>query len=151
MQEEIRKMVRRVKEAMVEERRVRNRGVAGRWWDECKKGKREMRKELRKWRREGDGGLEFKRKKRQYMELCGKKKTEAKDRWAEGVEKIKEEGKVWEVINVERKRRKEINEEIEEGEWKEYFMGRGRRESGEGRGESKGNGRRGGIAKERGG
>lgn len=42
-------MVRRVKGAMVVERRNENKGVAGGWWDEeCQQGKSEMRKELRK-------------------------------------------------------------------------------------------------------
>lgn len=38
------------------------------------------------------------------------------------MEKIREERKVCEVINSESKRRKVVSREIEEGEWKEYFM-----------------------------
>jgi len=34
----------------------------------------------------------------------------------------KTEGKVWKLINRERKRRKRINEKIRMEEWKEYFM-----------------------------
>lgn len=63
------------------------------------------------------------RKKRQYKKLCEKKKKDANDRWIEEVEKIREERKVCEVINSESKRRKGVSSEIEEGEWKEYFMG----------------------------
>jgi len=39
------------------------------------------------------------------------------------VGEAKTEGKVWELVNRERKRRKRINETIELEEWKEYFMG----------------------------
>lgn len=33
------------------------------------------------------------------------------------------EGKVWELVNRERRSRKRINEEIKLEDWKEYFMG----------------------------
>lgn len=64
----------------------------------------------------------MKRKKRQYKKLCEKKKKDTNDRWIEEVEKIREERKVCEVINSESKRRKGVSREIEEGEWKEYFI-----------------------------
>lgn len=45
------------------------------WWDnECREKKKEVRKELRKWRkREGDRDR-YRQVKRQYTELCERKK-----------------------------------------------------------------------------
>lgn len=34
----------------------------------------------------------------------------------------KREHEVWEIVNRERKGRKRVNEDIEMGKWKEYFM-----------------------------
>jgi len=39
------------------------------------------------------------------------------------VEAVRKEGKVWKIVNRIRKRRKRVNENIEEEEWKEYFIG----------------------------
>jgi len=38
------------------------------------------------------------------------------------VKEIRKEGEVWELLKKERRKRKGINEGIEQGEWKEYFM-----------------------------
>lgn len=43
-------------------------------------------------------------------------------RWERQIEEAKQEGQIWEVVNKERKRRKEVNREIGMDEWK-YFRG----------------------------
>jgi len=37
-------------------------------------------------------------------------------------EQVRRESDVWDIVNKGRKRRKEIDDGIEEEEWKEYFM-----------------------------
>ncbi|XP_024875210.1 ABC transporter F family member 4-like [Temnothorax curvispinosus] len=93
------------------------------WWDEeCKEKKREVRKELRKWRK-GRGEVErFREERKEYREMCKRKKNEEKERMIREIGEAKTEGKVWELIGRVRKRRKRINEEIKMEEWKEYFM-----------------------------
>jgi len=71
----------------------------------------------------GGEGREYKRKKKEYKELCRKKKKEDNERWEKRAREIRREGEVWELLSKERGRRKRINEGIEQEEWKEYFMG----------------------------
>lgn len=93
------------------------------WWDkECKEKKREVRMELREWRRSNKGGEVYKEKKQKYKMLCEEKKREETERWEKEAEQVRREGEVWEIVNRGRKKRKGINEEIEEEEWKEHFM-----------------------------
>lgn len=105
----------RLKEALRETERCmgkRDRGE-GKWWDEeCRSSKREVRKVLRNWRREGGEGEKYKDKKRAYKKLCEKKKKEDNERWERRVAKAKRESDVWEIVNRERKRRGRINEDI---------------------------------------
>lgn len=44
------------------------------------------------------------------------KKKEETERWEKEAEQIRKESEVWEIVNRGRKKRKEINEEIEEEE-----------------------------------
>lgn len=69
------------------------------------------------------GGKEFRRKRKEYRELCERKKKEENEKWEKRAMVVKRERKVWELINRERKKRARINEGIEMEEWKEYFMG----------------------------
>ncbi|XP_071577594.1 uncharacterized protein [Temnothorax nylanderi] len=93
------------------------------WWDvECKERKREVRRELRKWRKGSGEAERYRGGRREYRELCKKKKEEEKDRMTREIGEAKTEGKVWELIGRVRKRRKRVNEEIKMEEWKEYFM-----------------------------
>jgi len=93
------------------------------WWnEEYRERKRKVRRELRKWR-EGGKGDRYRLLKKEYKELCEEKKKEEKERIIREVGKTKTEGKVWELVNRERKSRKRINETIELEVWKEYFMG----------------------------
>lgn len=89
----------------------------------CENRKKEVRKELRSWRRGEGEGKEFRRKRKEYRELCEGKKKEENEKWERRAMEVKRESKVWELINRERKKRARINEGIEMEEWKEYFMG----------------------------
>lgn len=125
LEERLEEIGRKVREAMRETEKVRgggNRRGRG-WWDEeCKEMKWEVRKELREWRRRGEGeGELYRRKKREYNDLCRWKKEED-DRWETKAVEVRREGKVWEIVNRERRRRARINERIGTEEWREYFM-----------------------------
>ena len=80
-----------------------------------------MRRELRRWRREGGDGKDYKERKKEYTRVCEEKKKKKVDRWEKEVEGIRTEGQVWKVVNRERKRRRGVNEEIKIEEWDEYF------------------------------
>lgn len=67
------------------------------------------------------GGQIYRKKKREYKELCERKKQEENKKWEREAEKAKMEGKMWEVINRERKRRRKINRDSKMEEWEEYF------------------------------
>jgi len=93
-----------------------------RGWDkECREKKREVKKILRKWKRRREEGEVYRRKKREYREMCEAKRQEEKDRMIREIGKANTEAKVWKLIGRIRKRRR-INEEIKMEEWKEYFM-----------------------------
>lgn len=57
-----------------------------------------------------------------YKKLCSRKKVEENIRWVKRAEEAKREGEVWEIANRERRKGRRVNEEIEDEEWKEYFM-----------------------------
>lgn len=50
------------------------------WWDEECEKKREVRVELRRWRRDGEDKEEYRERKREYREMCERKKREENDR-----------------------------------------------------------------------
>lgn len=54
--------------------------------------------------------------------MCDRKKKEENERWERMVKEMRSEGQIWGVINRERRRKKEINEDIKMNEWKEYFV-----------------------------
>lgn len=107
------------------EEKVGERGKSHRgWWDEqCVEKKKEVRRELRRWRREGGEGEEYRKMRKEYKELCEGKKKEERERLIREIGEARTESKMWEIVNRERRRRKVINEEIQMGEWKEHFMG----------------------------
>lgn len=118
MEGRMKKAMRELEEVQREERR----GRVG-WWDEeAKEKKREVRAELRKWRAKEEGRKEYREKKREYEKLCERKRREETKKWMREAEKVKREGNVWEIVNRGRKKRRGIEERIEEEEWKEYFM-----------------------------
>ncbi|XP_011868143.1 PREDICTED: uncharacterized protein LOC105562162, partial [Vollenhovia emeryi] len=93
------------------------------WWDEeCKSKKREVRKVLREWRKGKGEEREYKGRKKEYKEMCDKKRKEENEKWIRKAAEAKTEGQVWEVINRGRKEGRGVEEGIEMGEWKTYFM-----------------------------
>lgn len=54
--------------------------------------------------------------------MCKKKREEENEKWSKEAQEARTEGEVWKIVNRERKRRKGVNEGIEEKKWREYFM-----------------------------
>ena len=74
------------------------------WWDkESKEKKCKGRRELRRWKREGGDGKEYRNKKKEYRLMCEGKKRKEVERWEKEVEGMKTEGQVWKVGNSERR------------------------------------------------
>ncbi|XP_071580245.1 uncharacterized protein [Temnothorax nylanderi] len=126
MQEEIEEGMSKIRRVIEENEKENGRRATknGRgWWDEeCRERKREVRKELRKWRK-GKGEVErYREGRKEYRETCERKKKEEKERMIREIGEARTEEKVWELIGRVRKRRKRINEEIKMEDWKEYFM-----------------------------
>lgn len=72
LEEEWKGMESRLKKTLkeVEEERDSKRGGRRGWWDkECWTKKKEVRKELREWRKKGGEGLRYKERKRDYRGL----------------------------------------------------------------------------------
>lgn len=82
-----------------------------------------MRREIRRWRKMGGEGKEYKEKRKEYRELCERKKKEENEKWEKCARKAKKESDVWGIINRKKVRRVRINKRIEMEKWKEYFMG----------------------------
>lgn len=64
-------------------------------------------------------GEEYRKRRKEYKELCERKKREENERWEKRAVEARREKEVWEIENRERNRRKRINEGIE---LKEHFM-----------------------------
>lgn len=54
--------------------------------------------------------------------MCERKKREENDRWEKEAEQVRSERDVWAIVNRGRRKRKRVNENIEEKEWRDYFM-----------------------------
>lgn len=125
LEAEMKEMEGRIREALEEVKRERDGEGRRRrgWWDgECKEQKKEMRRKLREWRRGRCEREEYRKGRKEYKEMCEKKKKEENERWERKVAEAKRESDVWEVVNRERKKRKKVSREIEMREWKKYFM-----------------------------
>lgn len=65
------------------------------WWDKkCEMREEEVRRELRRWRRVGEE--RYRTAKREYKELCDRKKREENKRWERRVVEARRE-EVWEL------------------------------------------------------
>lgn len=119
--EEIKERIGRALEKVEKGKKVR--GKRGWWDDECREGKKKVRRELRKWRKGKGSGDRYRKEKKVYKELCEEKKERARRGWEREVLKVKTEVQVWKIVNNERRGRKWVNEGIEMKEWDEYFKG----------------------------
>jgi len=81
-----------------------------------------VREELRKWRKEEEDKEGYREKKKEYRELCEQKKREESERWEKEAKQVKKEKEVWEIVNRGRRKRRRVNKNIKEREWKDYFM-----------------------------
>jgi len=59
---------------------------------------------LRKWREKGGEGKDYKRKKREYKELCRKTKQEDNEKWERRAREVRKKGEVWELLSKEEER-----------------------------------------------
>lgn len=92
------------------------------WWDEeCRESKEKVRRELRKWRREGGEGESYRRERGRYKKLYEGKREREREEWEREVGRARTEGQVWKIVNKERRKRKRINESIDIEEWDSYF------------------------------
>lgn len=124
LQQEVRKMgsrIRKALEGVEEERRGGRKVTRGLWDEDCAGKKREVRRRLREWRSGKGEGRDYRKEKREYRELCDSKKQEENVKWEREVEEARTEGRVWELVNMERKRGRRINRDISMEEWEEYF------------------------------
>lgn len=73
----------RIKEALkeVEEKRGSKKRGRREWRDEeCWSKKKEVKKELREYRKKGGEGVRYKERKRNYRELCDRKKRKENEK-----------------------------------------------------------------------
>ncbi|XP_066597110.1 golgin subfamily A member 6-like protein 22 [Prorops nasuta] len=140
---------RRVQEKVKEiEQEVRGRREGGgkereRWWDEeCREGKKELRRMMREWLKGKRKKEEYVKERKKYKEKCEEKKGKWREEWYKEIERIKTEGEVWEVVRKVRGREGSRAEEIKIKEWDDYFRrqleGKEERERGCERKESRG-------------
>jgi hypothetical protein len=84
LEREWEEMEKRIKGALEEseKRWGREERKARGWWDkECEEKKKEARGELRKWRKGLVEGEDFRKRKKEYKEMCERKKKEENERW----------------------------------------------------------------------
>ncbi|XP_015120455.1 DNA ligase 1-like [Diachasma alloeum] len=107
---EVKVRVKEIKERIDKETKKKKK-LWGDWWDEeCKRKQERGKKD------------EYRVKKREFNRMCGMKKEEEQAKFEEEVERALEGGRVWEVINRERKERKKINEGLGLERYKDHFM-----------------------------
>ncbi|EZA59735.1 hypothetical protein X777_16309 [Ooceraea biroi] len=77
IEEEIEKINRRIKGAMVREEEEGGEKRGKGWWDrECREVKKKVRREMRKWRRDKANIERYKKEKLEYRKLCERKRKE---------------------------------------------------------------------------
>lgn len=95
VEEEWKELKRRIGEALERVEGLRKEERVKGWWDEdCREKKKNVRRELRRWRKEGGIGNRFKEVKRAYTRLCEEKKREEGGRWEEEVKEARTESQV---------------------------------------------------------
>ncbi|XP_024883827.1 uncharacterized protein LOC112462336 [Temnothorax curvispinosus] len=100
----------RITEAIkgVEEELGNKKGKVG-WWDEeCREAKKETRRKLRDWRKKRGEASAYKERRKEFKEICKRKKKEENQRWERKVEGARREAEVYTAILAER-----LREEIE--------------------------------------
>jgi len=124
LEEDWRGMERKIKKALEEGERIGKWKEERRlgWWDwECVEKKREVRRELRKWRKGRRSGEGYRRMKGEYKQLCEEKRKAENEKWEREAMEVRRESEVWDLVNRERKKGRRVNEEIGMEEWEDYF------------------------------
>ncbi|KAK0169380.1 hypothetical protein PV328_012122, partial [Microctonus aethiopoides] len=92
------------------------------WWDkECKSKKRELKKELKKWRKGMTGKEKYLKERKKFKEMCREKERKKQEKELAEIKEAKTEKKIWEFINKYRKARPGVNKNIGIEVWKEHF------------------------------
>ncbi|XP_024875959.1 trichohyalin-like, partial [Temnothorax curvispinosus] len=100
----------RITEAIkgVEEELGNKKGKVGWWNEECREAKKETRRKLRDWRKKRGEASAYKERRKEFKEICKRKKEEENQRWERKVEGARREAEVYTAILAER-----LREEIE--------------------------------------
>lgn len=115
----------KVKEARKRERKKIKPWKMGRkeWHSkEWKEKKREVRREMEKWRKGKIDKKEYVRKRREYKRWCEEERKKHREEEEEKIKAIRTEEEAWKYINKYRKRREKIDDNIEMEKWTEHFM-----------------------------
>ncbi|XP_066583776.1 repetitive organellar protein-like [Prorops nasuta] len=121
LREEIKGKVGEV-ELEIGEREGEVRREAG-WFDsECRECKRRLIGEVKKWRR---GELEregYIKGKKEYRELCERKREERSEEFKKEIEGIKTEGEIWKLLRRLRVKEERREDGIDIEKWRDHFM-----------------------------
>jgi len=78
---------------------------------------------LKEWWRGNRGREDYRRERREYREICERKRREENEEWLRVAREARTQKQVWMVINRERRRKVGVNKEIRMEEWDRYFKG----------------------------
>lgn len=95
VQDEIGRVTEKIRKTIeeCEEGKRKERGSKKGWWDEeCKEKKKDVKRELRNWRKRGGDGDRYRKRKREYKKICERKKKEEKEKMIREVGEAKTMG-----------------------------------------------------------
>ncbi|XP_025267961.1 golgin subfamily A member 6-like protein 6 [Camponotus floridanus] len=125
IQEEWEELVEEIKKA-ISKKKVKNKmQKVGKkpWWDkDCRNSKTKLNRSLRQMRKGNIKRTEFIEEKQRHNKLCETKKKEEREREQTKIAEIQNETEIWRYIKKERGRREKPEDNIEEQQWKRYFM-----------------------------
>lgn len=93
------------------------------WWNKrCEKGRKKMRRALRKWKQNEVTKEEYLKEKKRYKELCENRKDEYAKEEKEKIENLKNEGDIWGYIKAERKEQRTVSRNVNMDAWYTHFV-----------------------------
>lgn len=115
--------------------KIKRKKIAERdWWDtECKK---EEKKGKRTYKRQSkEGKEEYILLRKNFRELCKRKKAAKLEKLEEEIKKARTEAQIWKIVNREKKNARIMGEDISMEEWRRHFVSvlEGREEDGGGK------------------
>ena len=121
--EEMDELVKKIKELTETKEVERGKVYKEKWWDiDCRMKRRELQKSLKRVRKDLGTIDEYRKKRKEYKELCKQKKERKKEEYIEQIKNITKEKEVWEHVNKGRKSRTQIASTITKEEWRMHFM-----------------------------